>query len=881
MVFTLLEALETTIMIIVDNDYPEWDAEGIDMFDEDGDGIYEVTLTLKPATYEFKYINGNTWDVGEASVDSECAFGEDGNRQVQVQGDLVLEPVCFNSCIPCQSVTDEESFAYIGSFGDNLYYLSDYATTWENANTYLSDNFVDAHLVAINSAEENDFVSSSFNSGSFWIGLNDFQTEGVWEWVTGEEVTYTNWNNGEPNDLGNEDVVEMLTGGKWNDLQANNNRRFIVEVTTYENIPPSEFSLIAPEDNATFALTDDLDILVDLRWQASQDPDSDVNYFVNLHGSAVVGGETVTWKTSMSELTNQNEPMVNVRFDDNQDVWNQGWSSWPPDFQNMGFVADENGNLNASVTKSNDEGHPDNYLMQVISADDFDGGAYHLSAMLSSPASNFIGTSSDEAVVYVKTFAQTGGQELLTEIYGGWNIIANPDEEYKAELFFEVPAEAVEVHMGLAYFSSNVEGATVYVDDFQLVAPYEATSMALDTSYFEDQFARLATLPNYVQSIDYSWSVVASDGTMDGWVQSGNILHFTVDNQRTGATRDYHVSVEGSDINGDGTVDNPLRNIQTAINLSGPGSDVLVGPGTYQENLVWDGKSLKVMGVQGPEETIINGGLADNVIRLLNLASTDTLMGLTLTNGKAIQENVYPYNYGSGALIHEGSLVVLKDVNVMVNDGVGVYVREGNPTLDHVTIQGNTDRGIEFSSAASSGTLKNTKILEHQNGPGIFIYDTGIELDNCIVANNTQGGIQYSGVGFSPTIVSGTVFAENGNPNNSYGAINFHFSGGDLQISNSVFYHNMSQNHGADINSNGGSFNEDYTGNNIVINNSVFSSLNEGNSIWMADNRDIPSVLTLTRTTFSSSDLNITGALNTVQEDSVFYDILPIILRSK
>ena len=38
------------------------------MLDEDGDGIYEVTLTLKPATYEFKYINGNTWDVGEASV---------------------------------------------------------------------------------------------------------------------------------------------------------------------------------------------------------------------------------------------------------------------------------------------------------------------------------------------------------------------------------------------------------------------------------------------------------------------------------------------------------------------------------------------------------------------------------------------------------------------------------------------------------------------------------------------------------------------------------------------------------------------------------------------------------------------------------------------
>ena len=211
------------------------------MLDEDGDGIYEVTLTLKPATYEFKYINGNTWDVGEASVDSECAFGEDGNRQVQVQGDLVLEPVCFNSCIPCQSVTDEESFAYIGSFGDNLYYLSDYATTWENANNYLSDNFVDAHLVAINSAEENDFVSSSFNSGSFWIGLNDFQKV-FGNGLQVKKSSYTNWNNGEPNDAGNEDVVEMVTGGKWNDLQAVI-KRFIVEVTTYENIPPSEFSL--------------------------------------------------------------------------------------------------------------------------------------------------------------------------------------------------------------------------------------------------------------------------------------------------------------------------------------------------------------------------------------------------------------------------------------------------------------------------------------------------------------------------------------------------------------------------------------------------------------------------------------------------------------
>ena len=44
----------------------------------------------------------------------------------------------------------------------------------------------------------------------------------------------------------------------------------------------------------------------------------------------------------------------------------------------------------------------------------------------------------------------------------------------------------------------------------------------------------------------------------------------------------------------------------------------------------------------------------------------------------------------------------------------------------------------------------------------------------------------------------------------------------------------------------------------------------------MADVRDIASSLSLTRTTFSNSSLTITGAMNTVQEDLVYYDLLPL-----
>src|SRR5262249_23259674 len=50
-------------------------------------------------------------------------------------------------------------------------------------------------------------------------GLTDAAMEGTFVWVSGEPVTYTNWNPGEPNNSGgNENYTEMLgSNGQWND----------------------------------------------------------------------------------------------------------------------------------------------------------------------------------------------------------------------------------------------------------------------------------------------------------------------------------------------------------------------------------------------------------------------------------------------------------------------------------------------------------------------------------------------------------------------------------------------------------------------------------------------------------------------------------------
>jgi hypothetical protein len=100
------------------------------------------------------------------------------------------------------------------NYNGHSYYRSTGSMTWTQARQACID--MGGHLVTITSAGENNFVFNTWPSG--WIGFNDEAVEGQWRWVTGEAVTYTNWNGGEPNNAGNEDYAQFVGGGKWNDL---------------------------------------------------------------------------------------------------------------------------------------------------------------------------------------------------------------------------------------------------------------------------------------------------------------------------------------------------------------------------------------------------------------------------------------------------------------------------------------------------------------------------------------------------------------------------------------------------------------------------------------------------------------------------------------
>jgi hypothetical protein len=95
------------------------------------------------------------------------------------------------------------------------------------------------YLATLTLPEEADLLGKQ-SSGAGWIGASDATAEGVWRWVTGPEAgtqfwnggaggtttapfNYANWNNGEPNNSGDEDYAHINapgTGfdGSWNDL---------------------------------------------------------------------------------------------------------------------------------------------------------------------------------------------------------------------------------------------------------------------------------------------------------------------------------------------------------------------------------------------------------------------------------------------------------------------------------------------------------------------------------------------------------------------------------------------------------------------------------------------------------------------------------------
>ena len=81
------------------------------------------------------------------------------------------------------------------------------------------------------------YLSASGAVDNHWIGLNDMSREGGFIWSDGSAVAYVNWDDGEPNNSGEEDCGLILAGkgGVWNDAKCDDRHKvgyFIIYLTS-------------------------------------------------------------------------------------------------------------------------------------------------------------------------------------------------------------------------------------------------------------------------------------------------------------------------------------------------------------------------------------------------------------------------------------------------------------------------------------------------------------------------------------------------------------------------------------------------------------------------------------------------------------------------
>jgi parallel beta-helix repeat protein len=296
-------------------------------------------------------------------------------------------------------------------------------------------------------------------------------------------------------------------------------------------------------------------------------------------------------------------------------------------------------------------------------------------------------------------------------------------------------------------------------------------------------FTDLSHSPN-TNIVAWLWDF-DNNGTIDSYVQNPTYIY-----EEEGV---YSVSLTA--IGEEGDIDTELKEdyitvhiptiinipddeptIQAGIDIAVPGDIVLVHPGTYIENINFNGKNITVgslfLTTQDTiyiSQTIIDGNQElSTAIFCSGEDSTAVLCGLTITNGLAV---IKDFEWGGGIFCHNSS-PTLTDLIVYGNTayfGGGVAAHyHADPKIVNSIIKSNqalSSGGGIFSNYNSNPIIKQTAIINNEsdgNGGGIVSWESEMILDNVTLAGNSSnsaGGGIYSG--YSNCLINSSILWDN------------------------------------------------------------------------------------------------------------------------
>ena len=181
------------------------------------------------------------WDDGRSLEYTHWSPGEPNNVGNEDCAEMITDTSAsyrgYWNDLPCdrqlfqwvciKEISFNTSFAYYCNNYNYIPFSNDSGILWSDAELYC--NNLGSNLASIHSSEENTMLTNLIydwigNNRIVWIGLNDINNEGYYEWSDGSDYTddysYSNWGYGKPdNDYDYEDVV-YIYNGEWNDYYS-------------------------------------------------------------------------------------------------------------------------------------------------------------------------------------------------------------------------------------------------------------------------------------------------------------------------------------------------------------------------------------------------------------------------------------------------------------------------------------------------------------------------------------------------------------------------------------------------------------------------------------------------------------------------------------
>ena len=223
------------------------------------------------------------------------------------------------------------------------------------------------------------------------------------------------------------------------------------------------------------------------------------------------------------------------------------------------------------------------------------------------------------------------------------------------------------------------------------------------------------------------------------------------------------------DVVGDIYVPYDHPTIQGAIDAADPNDTIIVSPGTYIENINFNGKNI-ILTSTDPEDpdivasTVIDGNESGSVVTFSGSETSDCeLKGFTITNG-------YIDSASGGGVRGNGTLATIDSCIITQNEisdmsesgrygGGGLWSCDG--LIKNCVISYNNARGGTYNGASGGGLLDCNGIIIGctingnwaQNGTG-GLWSRNGSIINCMIADNGSSGVRTDGL-ISNCVITG------------------------------------------------------------------------------------------------------------------------------